>query len=147
MNNDMYNGLVKELYNARLESEKYNTEFRDYKRQFEESPEYVALKDKANTCAKRVDELEKQLKSGLIADQEYTPPNKAAWLINVTKVDIDQTAAMTWARTNMPVAITEVLDVKLVTKFAKENPGTASYATVTESKDARIATDLSKFVD
>jgi hypothetical protein len=47
----------------------------------------------------------------------------------------------------MAAAVSETVDKKMLTDFAKNNPDAATYATVVEGKDVRIATDLSKFID
>ena len=41
----------------------------------------------------------------------------------------------------------KMIDKKMLTDFAKNNPDAATYAAVVEGKDVRIATDLSKFID
>ena len=92
-----------------------------------------------------IEKLEYSLKANLLKNPEFVPPFKAAWLINSTSVKIDEAKALEWARVNMPVAISEVLDLKMVEDWAKKNPEAADFAVITEGKKANIATDLSKF--
>ena len=92
-----------------------------------------------------IEKLEYSLKANLLKNPEFVPPFKAAWLINSTSVKIDEAKALEWARVNMPVAISEVLDLKMVEDWAKKNPEAADFAVITEGEKANIATDLSKF--
>ena len=92
-----------------------------------------------------VEKLEYSLKASLLKNPDFVPPFKAAWLINSTSVKIDEAKALEWWRANMPVAISEVLDLKMVEDWAKKNPKAADFAVITEGKKANIATDLSKF--
>ena len=58
-------------------------------------------------------------------------------MINSTSVKIDEAKALEWARVNMPVAISEVLDLKMVEDWAKKNPEAADFAVITEGKKSQ----------
>lgn len=146
MNDKLFTDLVSELKTAREELEALTTLKKDMENALQSNPEYMRICEGLKESVNKVSNTEKMLKTGLIEDTEYTPPFKAAWLINTTKVNIDDGKALIWAKENMKAAVSEVVDKKMLTDFAKSNPGAAPYAVITESKDARIASDLSKFV-
>lgn len=147
MNDNIFTGLITELKQAREEQETLALQKKELETALQNNPEYIRICETLKEITSKVSNTEITLKSGLISDPEYMPPYKAAWLINSTKVAIDEKQALVWAKENMKVAVIETIDKKLLTDYAKTNPSDAPYATVTESKDARIATDLSKFID
>ncbi len=149
MNNEMFFGLVKELHEARVANESATSLFSQLKKDFETSEPFLSAKENATETGKRVTALQNQLKQGLLEDKKFMPPFKAAWLIETTNIEIDDDKALTWARENMPVAISEVVDMKLLSKFAKDNekkPELVPFATIIKGNDVRIASDLSKFL-
>ena len=147
MNDELFIGLVKQLNDARKAQEFFTGAKKDWEQQWMRDPEYLALVENLKSATEQVSTTEKMLKSQLIDAPDYTPPFKAAWLVNSEKVSIDDEKALAWAKVYMAAAVSEVIDKKMLTDFAKKNPAAAPYAVITEGKEARIASDLSKFVD
>ena len=147
MNDNIFTGLITELKQAREEQEALALQKKELETALQNNPEYIRICETLKEITSKVNDTEKTLKSGLTDDLSYTPPFKAAWLINTTKVNIDEKLALVWAKVNMAAAVSETVDKKMLTDFAKNNPDAATYATVVEGKDVRIATDLSKFID
>ena len=147
MNNELFIGLVKQLNDARRDYETKLKAAKELERSLLDNEELRKRKDAATIRGERVSVLEKMLKKQMVDDSEYVPPFKAAWLINKTTVEIDKEQAFTWARKNMPVAISEVLNEKMLTDWAKTHQKDAlPYAKIIEGKEARIAADLSQFL-
>ena len=146
MNDELFVGLVKQLNTSRINQETLAARKKELETAFANNPEYVRVCGMLKTMSDQVNNIQKTLKSQLVDAPEYTPPFKAAWLVNSEKVSIDEEKALEWARVNMKAAVSEVVDKKMLTDFAKSNPTSAPYATITEYKDARIASDLSKFI-
>jgi len=143
MNDELFIELVRQLRQAREKQ----AEFAASKKAFEENPVYIAICEQLKAASEWVGNAEMALKTQLVADEGYIPPFKAAWLVNATTVSIDEEKALAWAKVNMAAAVSEVVDKKMLTDFAKNNPKSAPYATITEGKDARIASDLGKFTE
>ncbi|MCE5207870.1 MAG: hypothetical protein LLG42_06095 [Chloroflexi bacterium] len=146
MNNELFIGLVKQLNDARRDYETKLKAAKELKRSLLDNEELRKREDAATIRGIRLSVLEKMFKKQMIDDPEYVPPFKAAWLINKTTIEIDKEQAFTWARKNMPVAISEVLNEKMLTDWAKTHQEDAPFAKIIEGKDARIASDLSQFL-
>lgn len=146
MNDELFIGLVKQLNEARKSQDKASQIVQEHEDWLYKDSGYIKKKKDLAECNEQVQNLEKILKTQLIEDPEYAPPFKAAWLINSTKVSLDEKAALEWAKANMPVAVSEVIDKKMLTDWAKGHREDAPFANVTECKEARIASDLDKFV-
>ena len=147
MNDNIFKDLVAELKTNRGALEVLTTAKKAMEEALQNNPEYIRICEELKEITAKTTNTEKSLKLGLTDDPSYTPPFKAAWLINTVKVNIDESLALVWAKENMRAAVSEVVDKKMLTDFAKNNPAAATYATIIEGKGVRIATDLSKFID
>ena len=147
MNNELFIGLVSQLKEEREEQKALIAAKKEMENEFANNPEYARISNELKESINKVGNTEKMLKKGLMDDPEYIPPFKAAWLINSTEVTIDEEKALVWAKVNMAAAVSEVVDKKMLTDFAKSNPNAAPYAVITEGKDVRIASDLGKFAE
>ena len=145
MDNAEFVKIVKDLKETREIRDAVKDWVKTRKSELLSDPELIEHSELLETVSTEVEKIEYQLKSALVKNPEFIPPFKAAWLVNSTSVKIDEAKALEWARVNMPVAISEVLDLKMVEEWAKKNPKAAEFATITESKKANIASDLSKF--
>lgn len=147
MNDELFIGLVKQLKNARDEQERLAAEKKEWEMTLAREPIYVATCEKLKEANEQVNSTTKMLKTQLINEPTYVPPFKAAWLIDSTEIVIDDEKALAWAKENMRAAVSEIVDKKMLTDFAKKNPGAAPYAVITDGKDARIASDLGKCLE
>lgn len=145
MDNAEFVKIVKDLKETREIRDAVKDWVKTRKSELLSDPELIEHSELLETVSTEVEKIEYQLKSALVKNPEFIPPFKAAWLINSTSVKIDEAKALEWARVNMPVAISEVLDLKMVEEWAKKNPKAADFAVITEGKKVNIATDLSKF--
>ena len=145
MDNNEFVAMVKDLKELREIRDAAKDLVRARKAELLSDDELVVNTGLLEKVSADIEKLEYQLKFALVKNPEFVPPFKAAWLINSTSVKIDEAKALEWARVNMPVAISEVLDLKMVADWAKKNPEAADFAVITEGKKANIATDLSKF--
>lgn len=145
MDNAEFVKIVKDLKETREIRDAVKDWVKTRKSELLSDPELIEHSELLETVSTEVEKIEYQLKSALVKNPEFIPPFKAAWLINSTSVKIDEAKALEWARVNMPVAISEVLDLKMVEDWVKKNPKAADFAVITEGKKANIASDLSKF--
>lgn len=145
MNNNEFVAMIKDLRELREIRDAAKNLVKTRKAELLSDDELVVNTGLLEKVTADVEKLEFSLKASLVKNPEFVPPFKAAWLINSTSVKIDEAKALEWARVNMPVAIHEVLDIKMVEDWAKKNPEAADFAVITKGKKAEIATDLSKF--
>ena len=145
MDNNEFVAMIKDLRELREIRDAAKGLVRARKAELLSDDELVVNTGLLEKVSADIEKLEYSLKASLLKNPEFVPPFKAAWLINSTSVKIDKAKALEWARVNMPVAISEVLDIKMVEDWAKKNPEAADFAVITEGKKANIATDLSKF--
>lgn len=145
MDNAEFVKIVKDLKETREIRDAVKDWVKTRKSELLSDPELIEHSELLETVSTEVEKIEYQLKSALVKNPEFIPPFKAAWLVNSTSVKIDEVKALEWARVNMPVAINEVLDLKMVEDWVKKNPKAADFAVITEGKKANIASDLSKF--
>ena len=145
MDNNEFVAMIKDLKELREIRDAAGDLVRARKAELLSDDELVVNTGLLEKVTADIEKLEFSLKTSLLKNPEYIPPFKAAWLINSTSVKIDEAKALEWARVNMPVAISEVLDLKMVEDWEKKNPEAADFAVITEGKKANIATDLSKF--
>ena len=145
MDNNEFVAMIKDLRELREIRDAAKDLVRARKAELLSDDELVVNAGLLEKVSADIEKLEYQLKFALVKNPEFVPPFKAAWLINSTSVKIDEAKALEWARINMPIAISEVLDLKMVEDWAKKNPEAADFAVITEGKKANIAADLSKF--
>ena len=89
MNDNIFTGLITELKQAREEQETLALQKKELEIALQNNPEYIRICETLKEITSKVSNTEKTLKSGLTDDLSYTPPFKAAWLINTVKVNID----------------------------------------------------------
>lgn len=141
--NDIYKELTKSLYNAVNAQQTVDDELKALRESFE-----AEISPKKET-AKKLSAIANDAKTALT---EYARLAHQAGLLdkdgpvtmkNMTSIKIDQVKALAWAKVNMPVAIIESVDEKLLKALADKNP---EWATVTVEPKPFVASDLGKFV-
>lgn len=80
----------------------------------------------------------------VIRDYGLTQQHPALKVRNKVVITIDEKLALEWCRKNMPVAIIENVNEKMVEEYAKKNP--TYWATVETVPQVTIATDLSEWL-
>jgi hypothetical protein len=109
--------------------------------------EHVELANAINDHAVRLAEAEAQVRSLTLAAYDMSGEKKPAPGADVvirTTYIYDESAAMVWAETALPTAITRKLDVKTLDKIA--STGALPFATKLETPSVRIASDLSDYL-
>ena len=122
MDNNEFVAMIKDLRELREIRDAAKDLVRARKAELLSDDELVVNTGLLEKVSADVKKLEYSLKASLLKNPEFVPPFKAVWLINSTSVKIDEAKALEWARVNMPVAISEVLDLKMVEDWAKKNP-------------------------
>ena len=122
MDNNEFVAMIKDLRELREIRDAAKDLVRTRKAELLSDDELVVNTGLLEKVSADIKKLEYSLKASLLKNPEFVPPFKAAWLINSTSVKIDEAKALEWARVNMPVAISEVLDLKMVEDWAKKTP-------------------------
>lgn len=142
---DSLKTALSELAAIRAASVTLNKAMLKAKATFQE--EHVELTDAINGHAVRVAEAEAQVRQLALAAHDLTGEKKPAAGADVvirTTYSYDESAALAWAETALPTAITRKLDTKAIDKIA--STGTLPFATKIETPPVRIASDLSEYV-
>lgn len=142
--NETYKELTKALHKAITESQAVEDELKAMRESFE--AELSPKKETAKKLADAAREAKTRLTDyAMLAYQSGTlEKDGPVSMKNMTSIKIDQAKALAWAKVNMPVAIVESVDEKLLKSLADRNP---EWATVTVDPKPFVASDLSKFVD
>ncbi len=104
------------------------------------------LTAKSETAAKLA-EAEAQVRQMTLVVYEQTAEKKpipGASVVIRTSYNYDPDAALAWAETALPTAITRKLDTKAIDKIA--STGTLPFATKIETPSVQIATDLAEYL-
>ncbi len=131
--------LVEDLARVRFRKADAQDELNKLTAEFNARPDVVHLKalikdmtDGANTL------------TDVIREDGLTQSHPALKIRNKVVVTINETLALEWCRKNMPVAIIESVNEKMVEEYAKKNP--TYWATVETVPQVTIATDLSEWL-
>lgn len=148
MNKELFVSLTKDLLAEREALKQAKALTADLQLAMEATDQYVEYsKQKTITSdiGKSVSAKEINFKKLMLEDTAFEVPFKSAYFQKETTCEIDENAALKWARVNMPAAITEVVDLKMLSDFALKNKEKATYAKITEGKKVLLASDLSQF--
>lgn len=142
--NETYKELTKALHNARTEQQAADDELKALRESFE--AEISPKKEIAKALAKVATDAKTALTeyAKLASSTGTLDPDGPVQMKNMPEIKIDQVKALAWAKVNMPFAIVESIDEKLLKPIAKN--GGQEWATVKEIPTPYVATDLTPFV-
>lgn len=143
--NETYKELTKTLHKARLESQTADDELKAIRESFE--AEISPKKETAKQLAKVATDAKAALTEyAKLADQTGTLDSDGpVQMKNMPEIKIDKVKALAWAKVNMPIAIIESVDEKLLKPIAEK--GGQEWATVKKIPTPYVASDLTKFVE
>lgn len=131
--------LVESLAVIRQSKAKAQEELKNLTEEFNARPDVVQLVALILGLAEEAYSLTDTIR--LIGLDQQHPALK---IKNKVVVTIDEKLALEWCRKNMPVAIIESVNEKMVEEYAKKNP--TDWATVETVPQVTIATDLSEWL-
>lgn len=131
--------LVESLAISRQTKAKAQEELNKLVAEFSARPDVAQLRDIIKELNTSSDTLTDTIR--LIGLDQQHPALKVR---NKVVITIDEKLALEWCRKNMPVAIIESVNEKMVEEYAKKNP--TDWATVETVPQVTIATDLSEWL-
>ena len=142
--NETYKELTKALHNARIEQQVVDDELKYLRESFE--AEIAPKKEVAKALAKTASDAKTALTEyAKLADQTGTlDADGPVQMKDMPQIKIDQVKALAWAKVNMPYAILETVDEKLLKPIAER--GGQEWAIVKKIPTPYVAADLSKYV-
>ena len=142
--NDTYKELTKALHNARIEQQIADDELKYLRESFEAeiSPKKEIAKQLSKTASDAKTALTEYAR--LASSTGTLEPDGPVTMKNMPEIKIDQAKALEWAKVNMPYAILESVDEKLLKPIAEK--GDQEWATVKKIPTPYVASDLTKYV-
>ena len=142
--NETYKELTKALHIARTDQQIVDDELKQLRDGFE--AEIAPKKEIAKALAKTASDAKVALTEyARLADSTGTlDKDGPVTMKNMPEIKIDQVKALAWAKVNMPFAIIETVDEKLLKPIAEK--GDQDWATVKKIPTPYVAADLSKYV-
>lgn len=115
--------------------------------EFESRPEIAELSAKIEGLANTLEILDASIRrdaeTSLMQTGETGHPALKTRI--VTNVQLDEVNALAWAKINMPIAVIQTVDKKMLTDYAKKHE--PEWACVTKKQQILIASDLAPYFE